>query len=160
MIRVTGLDGPGDIEVARELLLEYGRLREFDVALGDYDRELRELPGEYGAPAGSFLIAFDGEVPAGCVALRRNKGSVCEMKRLFVLPGHRGQQLGRTLVQGIIAQGRGLGYQVMRLDTHPWMRQAEALYRSVGFREIEAYRFNPIPGVRFFELDLEEAGSE
>jgi ribosomal protein S18 acetylase RimI-like enzyme len=34
------------------------------------------------------------------------------------------------------------------------MREAIALYRSLGFRPIEAYRANPIPGAMFFEKDL------
>jgi ribosomal protein S18 acetylase RimI-like enzyme len=42
----------------------------------------------------------------------------------------------------------------MRLDTIDTMTAAIELYRSLGFREIGAYRFNPLPGALFFEAGL------
>jgi putative acetyltransferase len=49
-----------------------------------------------------------------------------------------------------------LGYDLMRLDTIPSMKQANMLYRVLGFKEIPPYRFNPIEGAIFFELNLRE----
>ncbi len=40
------------------------------------------------------------------------------------------------------------------LDTLAEMTHAQDLYRRLGFREIEPYYDNPIPGVRYLRLDL------
>ena len=76
------------------------------------------------------------------------------MKRLYVKEDFRSKRIGYALVQNIIENASEAGYRFMRLDNHPWMKEAESLYKLFGFEEIGAYRFNPTKGVRFFELDL------
>jgi ribosomal protein S18 acetylase RimI-like enzyme len=71
-----------------------------------------------------------------------------------VQPNYRGQGLGRALAEAIINEARDIGYTHMRLDTIPSMKAALSLYTSLGFREIEAYRFNPIEGAKYLELEL------
>jgi ribosomal protein S18 acetylase RimI-like enzyme len=147
MIRAANL---ADLDEIRTMLREYAAWLEVDLCFQNFEQELAALPGEYAPPAGRLLIA-EG---AGCVALRPIDEQICEMKRLYVRPEHRGSGLGRRLVTALVEEARGIGYRRMRLDTMPKMDRAQGLYASLGFREIEAYRFNPEPGARFLELDL------
>jgi GNAT superfamily N-acetyltransferase len=157
MIHIRNADSEEEINIIREILLEYGRIRNFDEALGDYDKELANLPWEYSQPEGCLLLAYYYNKPCGCVAFRKIDDNICEMKRLYVKEEFRGKRIGYALVQNIIEKASEAGYRFMRLDNHPWMKEAESLYKLFGFVEIGAYRYNPTKGVRFFELDLGKA---
>jgi ribosomal protein S18 acetylase RimI-like enzyme len=147
-------ESAGDLAHARELFEEYGRSLGFDLSFQDFERELAGLPGEYAPPQGSIFLAVLGEEVMGCAAFRPLGPGICEMKRLYVRPAFRGRMLGRRLAEAVIAEAKRKGYRRMRLDTVPAMGEAIVLYRSLGFRPIEPYRANPIPGAMFFEKDL------
>jgi ribosomal protein S18 acetylase RimI-like enzyme len=122
----------------------------------DFATELAGLPGKYGPPHGTLLLARDEHGAAlGCVALRPlDEAGVCEMKRLFLLPASRGTGLGRALADAAIAEARRLGYRELRLDTLPTMERAIAMYREIGFAQIEPY-YAPTPeGTVFLALML------
>lgn len=142
------------IKETRALLSEYGGMRNLDEALGNFKEELKNLPGEYAPPEGCLLIASKDNETAGCVAYRKIGDRICEMKRLYVKEAYRGKNIGWHLVDEIIREAINTGYEIMRLDTHPWMEQAIGIYGKFGFREIDPYHFNPIKGIRFFELQL------
>ncbi len=153
-LRIVEAQGEQEIASARGLFLEYAERLGIDLCFQGFDREVAELPGDYTPPAGRLLLGLVGEEVAGCVAFRRLDGGACEMKRLYVRPAFRGTGVGRRLAEAIVEAARDLGYECMRLDTLPVMGEAQRLYESLGFREIEPYYDNPVPGARFLELDL------
>jgi 2-haloacid dehalogenase/putative hydrolase of the HAD superfamily len=139
---------------AQALFLEYAEGLGIDLAFQDFQSELASLPGAYTPPHGALLLATYGVQVVGCAALRSFQGDICEMKRLYVRPQHRTRGIGRTLADAVISAARQAGYARMRLDTLPWMEAAMALYRSMGFREIPPYRYNPVPGTVYMERAL------
>lgn len=152
---VSRAESADDVDAVRELFRDYQETLGVDLGFQGFDRELAELPGSYAPPRGLLLLARrdDGE-PVGCVALQELAPDVCEMKRLYVRPSHRGDGLGRELVDAVIDAAREHGYRSMRLDTLPSMVEAAPLYASFGFSEIEPYYDNPVAGARFLELEL------
>ncbi|CAN5792087.1 N-acetyltransferase [soil metagenome] len=154
-MKIVQAQSPADIDRARELFEEYAAWLGINLCFQNFEKELAELPGEYIPPTGCLLLAFDGDQISGCVALRGLGDEVCEIKRLYVRPDFRGKGLGRELTRAVVDAARKIGYERMRLDTLPSkMDRAIAMYRSLGFREIEAYYHNPVAGATFMELSL------
>ena len=146
---------PEEIALARQLFEEYASWLEISLCFQNFDKELASLPGDYALPRGRLFLAIEDDQLAGCVALRPLPDRACEMKRLYVRPTFRGRGLGRKLVATILEAAREIGYERMLLDTLPGkMDQALAMYRRLGFKEIEAYYDNPVEGATFMELSL------
>ena len=149
------VESPAQVAQARELFLEYADSLGFSLCFQSFDQELAGLPGDYSPPDGCLLVAeYLGQL-AGCVALHKLEPDICEMKRLYLRPQLRGRGVGRALAEAVIAEARSIGYRKMRLDTvEPVMPNAVAMYRRLGFVEIEPYRPNPIAGALYMELVL------
>jgi ribosomal protein S18 acetylase RimI-like enzyme len=147
-IRLIDAEGPGPMEHIRSLFRSYaaefaGSIAE-SLCFRGFEAELPGLPGRYGPPGELLLLAMDDEHPVGCVALRRLDEATCEMKRRYIVPGYRGQRLGKRLVEGLVLRATRLGYRRMVLDTLPEMVEAIRLYRSLDFVETDRYWDNPI----------------
>ena len=125
-----------------------------------FDAELAGLPGEFAPPNGALLLAEENGEIAGCVALRPLEDDSCEMKRMFVRSDFHGRGLGLRLGHAIVDEAQRLGYRRMLLDTGPAQREAQGLYRKLGFRHIEPY-YDLSGQLRewlvFMQLDLGEA---
>ena len=127
-----------------------------DLTFQNFATEMAEMPGKYSPPTGALLLARNKHAEAiGCVGLRQLSDGICEMKRLYVDPKGRGSGLGKALVLDAIAESKQLGYAAMRLDTLPNMTSARALYKSLGFVEIDPYYITPLEGTTFLELQLQ-----
>lgn len=147
---MIAIEPAADLAEARELIEEYARATGVDLEFQHFSEEMASLSTFYEA---IFIARVDGAL-AGCVSLRRIDDAVCEMKRLYLRPHFRGHDLGRRLAERAIAEARGRGYERMRLDTLPTMTAAIRMYESMGFTDIEPYRYNPVAGTRYLELRL------
>ena len=147
MIRIAR---PSEMETVRLLFREYQQHLGIDLCFQNFEQELASLPGKY---TGIWLAEADGEL-AGIVALRPWAERIGEMKRLYVRPRFHGRGLGKALAETVVAAARQSGDRALRLDTLASMAAAVAIYRAMGFREIEPYTLNPVPGALFLELSL------
>ncbi|MFX0041925.1 MAG: GNAT family N-acetyltransferase [Candidatus Hodarchaeota archaeon] len=154
MLEIEQVTSKERIEQVSELFIEYANYLNIDLDFQNFNKELESLPGDYSLPGGCILLAFYKNELAGCIALRKFEKGICEMKRLFVRSIYRGKGIGKALSEKIINIARELGYINMRLDTLPFMKEAITLYLSLGFKEIDPYRYNPYEGAKFFELKL------
>lgn len=157
-IQILSAHSQQDIESVRILFKEYENAIGVDLCFQGFAEELAGLPGKYAPPDGRLLLALGDNALAGCVALRRFGEDACEMKRLYVRPEYRGLGLGRKLALAVINEAISIGYIKMRLDTLPSMVEAIAMYETLGFIEIEPYRFNPVDGAIYMGKGLKGYG--
>ena len=100
-----------------------------------------------------WCLVEDGGAVVGCVGVRPLAPGVCELKTLFVFERLQGQGWGRRLAERAVAHAREHGYAAVRLDTISTSKNAIALYRRLGFEDIERYDDNPMADT-FMELRL------
>ncbi len=152
-----------DIEDAKELFFEYleylktyfQQLSDFPWLIEyykDFEKEINSLPGKYILPKGYILLAkYDGQL-AGCVALEDKNNGICEMQRLYIKQNYRRKGIATKLCKTLIEQAKNSGYTRMQLYTA--IEPPKSLYKSLGFKEIEPFSYNPIESAIFMELKL------
>jgi ribosomal protein S18 acetylase RimI-like enzyme len=122
-------------EIVKKLLLDYRQEFNNDECFTSFEAELADIVNLYAGKGNIKLIAVseaDGEI-AGCIASQEFAPGITEMKRLYVVPEHRGKNLGRMLAERIIALAAENGYDKICLDTMPEMKAAQQLYARLGF---------------------------
>lgn len=145
---------PEDLDAVIAIFREYIGSASVSLDFQNYEDELADLPGNYDAPTGGLFLAFHEGAVAGCGAFRAVDDGTCEMKRVYVRPCARGRNLGRRLVERILAESRAAGYRRICLDVLPEFDAARRLYESLGFVPAPPVTFNPVAGTRFLGLDL------
>jgi DNA-binding MarR family transcriptional regulator len=134
--------------VARECVRRYfAELAERFEAGFDPARSIPTTVDEFIPPRGYFVVAMLGGNPVGCGGLRCY-ARVGEIKRMWVDPSARGLGIGRRLLERLEQLGRRRGLRRLRLETNKALTEAQALYRSSGYRETA--RFNEEPYAHYW----------
>lgn len=145
---------PKDHDDVLAIFREYVKSPTASLDFQEYEAEFAVLPGPYAPPQGRLLLAREGHAVYGCAALRRVDEATCEMKRVYVRPAARGKNLGRLLVEAVLAKAKAIGYSRICLDVLPEFTAAQQLYASLGFEPAPPVSFNPVPGTKFLALAL------
>ncbi|CAD7514539.1 bifunctional helix-turn-helix transcriptional regulator/GNAT family N-acetyltransferase [Aeromonas hydrophila] len=124
--------------VIRAVSAEYGLTA--DKGYGVADPNLDRLHETYqGAQSRYWVIEGpDGTIlgGGGIAPLAGEEGQVCELQKMYFMPSLRGLGLGRRLVLQALDEARALGYQRCYLETTAVLREATALYESLGFEHL------------------------
>ncbi|MBZ5640803.1 MAG: GNAT family N-acetyltransferase [Acidobacteriia bacterium] len=88
---------------------------------------------------GAFFLAYLGDEPVGCGAVRCLDEETAEVKRMYVVPAHRGRGVGRAILGEIEAEARRLGVARLVLETGGRQPEVLALYASAGFAQIPRF---------------------
>ena len=143
------------VEDIRILFCEYyDELLKVDICFNDFEKELEELLGDYSEPDGTLILAMEADAVVGCVALRKIDMEICEMKRLFIRQDYRGHGWGRVLANKIVDEAASKGYSLIRLDTLDTLKEANTLYKSMGFQPIAPYLEDTSIELVYWGLDL------
>ena len=93
--------------------------------------------------AGTFYVARRDGKPIACGAVKRVAAATFEIKRMWVAPEARGQGVAKALLAALEAEAVRAGAAHIVLDTNKALREAHALYRKAGYREIARFNDNP-----------------
>jgi len=105
-------------------------------------------------PAGYFVVARLDDEPVGCGALKLRDGRIGEIKRMWTAPAARGLGVARRILATLEAKAAEVGIATSRLETNETLHEAQALYRSSGYREVAKFNDEPYAH-HWFEKRLE-----
>ncbi len=139
MYKIIPIQAQYDAEVCRiiqQVGAEFGAVGE---GFGPADPEVQCMSQHYLTENRSqyVLALLNGTVVGGAgIAPFLQHDSICELKKLFLLPAGRGLGIGKALTQACLAFAQEQGFQQCYLDTLSTMQQAIGLYQSVGFSRL------------------------
>lgn len=152
-IRTVGADDDAALgAVIRSCMAEFG------AGAAAADAELELMSRAYEVPRSAYFVLEEGGTVVGGAGIAPLAGApfeVCELRKMYVLPGARGQGSGVLLLRRCLRAARGFGYQLCYLETLEAMAAARHLYERAGFRPVAQRPGSESRGCdRWFALEL------
>jgi putative acetyltransferase len=85
------------------------------------------------------VVLFHNDLAVGCGAIKEYEPDVMEVKRMFVLPDHRGKGFASEILRELEVWAKELGYSKCILETGYKQPEAIALYKKNNFEVIPNY---------------------
>ncbi|MEU9332157.1 helix-turn-helix domain-containing GNAT family N-acetyltransferase [Streptomyces sp. NPDC048290] len=149
---ITVVPVPGAAPDARSALASYAA--DLDVLFPEgYDPADLVTAEEVSGDAGAFFVAYEEDRVVGCGGLRRLEPGVAEIKHVWVHREARRLGLARRLLEALESEAVRRNWPTVRLDTHPSLKAAQAMYRATGYTEIPPYSEHAYAG-HWFEKRL------
>ncbi|NBI29683.1 GNAT family N-acetyltransferase [Chengkuizengella marina] len=86
-----------------------------------------------------FSIAYYGQIPVGCGAIRPLEKKVIELKRFYVDSSYRNKGIASVILNFLEGKAKELHYKVIKLETGIKQSEAISFYKKHGYHEIEAF---------------------
>jgi len=96
-------------------------------------------PEDVLVPGSGFLVGRVGSQAVACGAYRPLAPGVAEIKRMFVVPEHRGRGYSKAILTTLERLAIESGYHTARLETRSKQEAAIALYEGLGYGRIPNY---------------------
>jgi putative acetyltransferase len=124
-------------------------------------QDLEDLPARYGPPTGTAVLLVhqphhnSEEIVVGCGALAQTKlAGACEIKRLFIHNEYRGKGGSKVLIHDLLHSAQVQGYDQAVLSTWKSNHTGLALYQTLGFQHVPAFKSHPNPELIFLGRPL------
>jgi putative acetyltransferase len=132
-----GIDDLSDPRIADFLAAHIEQLRAVTPPESMHALDLNALR----APEVTFWTVTDGDVLAGCGALKALDSGHAEIKSMRTAPEYRNRGVATMVLRHIVTAAEELGFRRVSLETgsFPFFAPARALYEKVGFEYCEPF---------------------
>lgn len=135
---ITRKDDLRVAQVIRKVLEDLGVPK---VGTAYADAALDHMFENYDVPkAAYFVLEQEGEIIgcAGIAQLENYDGNCCELQKMYFLEEARGKGLGSQMMDACLNAATDFGFEQCYLETMPYMKDAQKLYKKSGFEYIDA----------------------
>jgi GNAT superfamily N-acetyltransferase len=135
--------------------------KDFQKLVQELDADLRIRDGEEHSFFAQFnkidsirnvIVAYDNNVPVGCGAIKHYAEDTVEVKRMYVLPEHRGRGIASFVLAALESWAAELNYKKCILETGEKQPEAIALYHKNQYSVIPNFgQYADVPTSVCFE---------
>lgn len=116
-------------------------VKELDKDLAERDGKERDFYNRFNKldKIKNVIVVYEGDIPAGCGAVKKYSYDTMEVKRMFTLPQFRSRGIASLVLAELEKWAIELGYSKCILETGKRQPEAIALYKKSGYKIIPNY---------------------